>query len=354
MDKKKLLLVFGIVASLSILAALISYSYHGFVHVLEEVRYRYLFAAMAAAVGTYIFMGLSLKDVLRLLDHRISVTEAISIAFVSTSVNYFVSSMGASGFALRSHLLKKRNVPFGISVTASVVISVLLYSVLALIVLEGSVWIMLNPDTSRLETAEALVGVVALVVLCGMFFKAFFDAGFRSKWTMLAFRSINHLVYIFSGGQIPQESFARFETQLESGIVIIKRSRFRLALAVLFVCGDWLCTILILYLGFKAVGEHIGLGPLVSGFALGQVMVLIPILPGGLGAMELTMTAAYSRFDISWESALVACLIFRMAYYIVPALLSVFIYWGLKLSEPLDLRVEEEEERQVAMGEYLP
>jgi len=348
-----LLLVLGIMASLSILAALISYSYHGFMHVLSEVRYRYLFAAMLAAMGTYTFMGLSLKEVLRQLDHRIGVVEAVSIAFVSTSVNYFVSSMGASGFALRSHLLKKRNVPFGISVTASVVISVLLYSVLALIVLEGSVWIMLNPDTSRLEAAEALIGVCALIVLCGIFFKCFFDADFRSKWTVLSFRAVNHLVYTFSGGMIPQESFARFETQLEKGIVIIKRSKFRLAAAVLCVCGDWLCTILIVYLGFKAVGEHIGLGPLVSGFALGQVMVLIPILPGGLGAMELTMTAAYSRFDIPWESALVACLIFRLAYYLVPALLSVFIYWGLKFSEPLDLREEEEEERKVALGEDI-
>lgn len=350
MNKKTLLITGGIILSLSILAALIGYSYRGLMEVLEHVRYRYFFLALLAAVGTYVFMGLSLKAVLRQLGRELGVLEAVSIAFVSTAVNYFVSSMGASGFALRAHLLKKRSVPFGTSVTASVVISVIIYSVLALIVLEGAFWILLNPGTSRMEAVEAIVGVCVLAVMCSAFFKGFFDHKFRARWVASAFHLLNRLIYSFSGGQIPHESFKRFEEQLEGGIKIIKRCGMRLGPTVLYVCGDWLCTILILFFGFKAVGCHIGIGPLVSGFALGQVMVLIPLLPGGLGAMELTMTAAYSRFGVPWESALVACLIFRLAYYVIPALLSIFIYWGLKLSEPLDLKAEREEERKVAEG----
>jgi hypothetical protein len=350
MNKKTLLVIVGVLLSLSILAALIGYSYHGLMEVLAQVRYRYFFLSLLAAGGTYLFMGLSLKSVLFQLGNKLGVLEAVSIAFVSTAVNYFISSMGASGFALRAHLLKKRNVPFGTSVTASVVISVIMYSVLALIVLEGAFWILFNPDTSKMEAVEALIGVIALGVMCFCFFKGFFDHAFRSRWVKAAFHGINRLIYSFSGGQIPHESFKRFEEQLEGGIKIIKCCRLRLIESVLYVCGDWLCTILILYFGFKAVGCHIGIGPLVSGFALGQVMVLIPLLPGGLGAMELTMTAAYSRFGVPWDSALVACFIFRLAYYVLPALLSIFIYWGLKLSEPLDLKVEREEERKTAEG----
>jgi len=56
-------------------------------------------------------------------------------------------------------------------------------------------------------------------------------------------------------------------------------------------------------------------------------------LPGGLGAMEAAMTAAYSQMGIEVGHALTASLLFRLFYYIVPSLVSILIYWGLKVSE---------------------
>ena len=65
-----------------------------------------------------------------------------------------------------------------------------------------------------------------------------------------------------------------------------------------------------------------------------MVTTLIPLLPGGLGAMELAMTAVYSQMGIDWDSALMATLIYRVVYYIIPGIISIFIYWGLQLSSP--------------------
>ncbi|MFA5161355.1 MAG: lysylphosphatidylglycerol synthase transmembrane domain-containing protein [Elusimicrobiales bacterium] len=348
-SKKTLVISGGVILSLCLLALLVGSSYDGLTRVIAHVRYGYLFGAVLAALSAYVCMGLSLREALRLLGHKVTVAEASCIAVVATTVNYFVSSMGMSGFALRAHLLKKRNVPFAAAVTSSVIISVILYSALALIVLEGALWIVFSPGTSRLDALQAGLGAAFLALLCSAFFKAFFDQGFRSRWIRMMFRGLNHVIYWFSGGQVPHESFARFEDQLEHGICTIKGCGPRLAGLVLLVCGDWVFTIIAVYMGFLAVHEHIALGPLISGFAMGQVMTLIPVLPGGLGAMELTMTAAYAKFGVPWDAALVACLIFRLAYYAVPALLSVFIYWGLKLSEPLDLAEEREQERRIAM-----
>ncbi len=83
-----------------------------------------------------------------------------------------------------------------------------------------------------------------------------------------------------------------------------------------------------------AVGVRIPIGILLAGFALGMVTTLIPILPGGLGAMELAMTGVFTQMGIDWEAALMASLIYRFAYYIIPGIISVVVYWGLKLSEP--------------------
>jgi len=345
--KKTLLITFSILIALAALAAMIAKGYTNMVQVLSHVQMSHLILALLASGATYFFMGLSLWEVLKLLGHRINIGAAVSIAFVSTTVNYFVSSMGVSGFALRAHLLRKRNVPFAASVTASVVISVLLYAIMAFLALLGCFFLVLHSKGTRFQLLEGIVGIVALLGLCFFIGMGFFDHEMRSKWMHKIFVGINHLTFFFSGGFIPRENFLRFEKQLEHGINIIHQNKFKLTGAIAFSCLDWICTLLVLDLGFRAVGVSVPIGLLIAGFALGMITTLIPILPGGLGAMELAMTAAYATFGIPWHSALVACLIYRLAYYIIPAVLSFFVYWGLKMSEPLDLAEEQEEIRRI-------
>ena len=321
--------------------------YADFAKIVSHAQPRYLVFTFVASAVTYLFMGLSLWEVLRILGHRLNLGAAVSIAFVSTTINYFISSMGASGFALRAHLLRKRHIPFGASVTASVVITVLLYMILALLVLQGSMFLVLRSQGTKLQIMEGFLGVVVLLAVCFFVGLAFFNHEFRSKWVKAACKGVNHIIYFFSGPVIPQESFIKFEEQLEHGIKIIHRKKYSLAGAIGYVCADWIFNMLILHMAFKTIGIDMAVGPLVAGFALGMVTTLIPVLPGGLGAMELTMTAAYTGFGVEWHSAFVASVIYRIAYYVVPSAISVFVYWGLKLSEPLGLEQEKEAERRI-------
>lgn len=48
--------------------------------------------------------------------------------------------------------------------------------------------------------------------------------------------------------------------------------------------------------------------------------------------MELAMTAVYAQMGIDWDAALMATLIYRVVYYVIPGIISIFIYWGLQLS----------------------
>ena len=48
----------------------------------------------------------------------------------------------------------------------------------------------------------------------------------------------------------------------------------------------------------------------------------------------LELMAVYSQMGIDWDSALMASLIYRVVYYILPGIVSIFIYWGLQLSSP--------------------
>lgn len=329
---KYLLYTLGILISLGLIAFMVYQAKDSFVKIWQGVRTKYLFLSLLSSVLIYVSMGLSLYEVLRIMGRRINKGAAIGIALVSTTVNYVVSSLGVSGFALRAHLLNRRRVPFGTCVTASIVITVLLYFVLAVIILQGSVLMLFNSSATTMQILKNFSLIVVMCAVCVVITAFLFNNEWRSRWLRKSFRLMNKVLFHVFRALIPKGKYDNFMDQLDEGIDLIHKKKNKLTMTIIYVCGDWLFTILVLYFAFRAVGIHITAGVLVAGFAVGMVTTLIPILPGGLGAMELAMTAVYAQMGIDWDAALMATLIYRVVYYIIPGIISIFIYWGLQLS----------------------
>lgn len=338
LKSKNLLVIISCILSISVVGWLIYDAKDNFIKIWREVNSLYLILACLSSGAIYVCMGLSLWETLKLLGKKINIGAAISIAFVSTTVNYLVSSMGVSGFALRAHLLGKRKIPLGISVMASIVITVLLYFILIIIILQGTI-LLLFADNATTGQMLRNFSVVICVSLIGALVTAFmFNNEFRYKGIRKIFLIINKIIYKLFGAMIPKNNYSAFAKQLDNGITMIHDNKVKLTRAIIYICGDWIFTILILYLAFLAVGIKIPIGVLLAGFAIGMVTTLIPILPGGLGAMELAMTSVFAQMGIDWDAALMASLIYRFVYYIIPGIISVFVYWGLKLSEPSGMK----------------
>jgi hypothetical protein len=336
--RRKLAIYAPIAVSLVILFSLVYPNLGPLTEAMLHARPLFLLAALAFSAASYLFMGLSLWEVLRILGHRLRFWETIGVAFVSTTVNYFVSSGGVSGFATRAHLLSKRKIPYGISVTSSVVISVFIYLVLSVIILEGMILQILRTDQFGIKFFEGIAGVLFVLSFAFALVLMFFHHELRSVWARKIYHTVNHLLFFFSKKEIPEETFLEFEGQLADGIRTIHKRRYELPLVLAYVCFDWICNILILNFAFRAVGVDMGSTKLIIGFAFGQLMTVIPLLPGGLGAMEAAMTAVYTQAGVGLGQALAATLIFRMLYYLVPSFASIFVYWALKISERHDRR----------------
>ena len=180
-SKKNLIVIISCLLSVSIVGWLIYDAKDNFVRIWNEVNTWYLFLACVSSAAIYVCMGMSLWETLKLLGEKINLGAAVSIAFVSTTVNYLVSTMGVSGFALRAHLLGKRNVPLGISVMSSIVISVLLYFVLIIIILQGSLLLLLSHNAAPGQMLRNFV-LVVLIAGVGALVTAFmFNNEFRYK-----------------------------------------------------------------------------------------------------------------------------------------------------------------------------
>ena len=295
-------------------------------------------AALVCALLSHAMGGLALSAVLTLLGHHLSAPTVLGISLVSTTANYVVSTGGVSGFALKAHLLHKRLVPIATTIVASALTSVILYAVLAAILAQGLITLALRLQGSRVGLIEGIVGLFVLIVAAGGLIVLFLDGRLRSKAARRVFHWTNQAAFRLSTKQIPAESFMDFERQMAHGLALVRHGHGRMTLAVLFTCLDWGFALISLWLCFKAVGDPLPLGPLSAVFAVGQGATLIPALPGGLGAAEGSTAAVLVALGYDGGRALVAALLYRAAYYIVPAVLSVLVLWGLKVSEPSVLR----------------
>ncbi|HOX22079.1 MAG TPA: lysylphosphatidylglycerol synthase transmembrane domain-containing protein [Elusimicrobiales bacterium] len=338
--------VITVVAAVLLTVGALAYVIHAnaplFQKTFSSITAWHLALVLLASACAYTCMGLALHEVLKALDYRIGYAESIGIAFVSTTVNYIVSSLGAGGFALRAHLLKKRNVPFPVVLISSALILMLLYFVLALLVMQGCLLLIFGAEGGREHVLQGVIGVTLLLSVCFVLAMLFFKPQLRSLWMGKGFKLVNRLFYLCSVKQIPDESYAKFYEQVEQGIALIHEKKHKLTTVLLAVCGDWIFTISVLELAFYGLGVRMGPGELVVGFAVGLAATLIPILPGGVGALEFAMTAVFAGFGVPWATALTAVLIFRVAYFIIPGLISVLVYWGLRLCEGAALSREDE------------
>ena len=326
--------VLGISASAAILGFLISSHLSALSRAGSHIRWEYVLLAAASALGSYAMMALALDRMLAFLGHSLSFPTTFGVVLVSSTANYLISTAGASGFALKAHLLKKRRVPYAATVTASVVCSGILFFVLALVITQGFVYLFLNIHGARLQIMEGAFGLAVLAATAALLVIIFFAQGVRGRITRAVFHALNRSVYLVSRSEIPHEEFRAFEAQLESGLARLRSGKKVLAEVVFFTCMDWSLVLLTLSLGFKAVGVDLPAGHISAGFTVGQLMSLIPVLPAGLGAMEGSMAAVFTQLGVGWGKSLLAALIYRAAYYLIPGMISVIVFWGLKMSEP--------------------
>jgi uncharacterized protein (TIRG00374 family) len=291
-------------------------------------------AAVACAGGSYLMIGLALCEILLMLGYGLTLAEVLGIALVGTTANYFVSTAGVSGFALKAHLLRKRSVPYGITVTASVLSSAIMYIVLAVIIGQGLVYLFINLRGTKIAVMESALGLLILLAITVPLLMFFFNHELRGKMTRKLFHWFNRGVFVVSKAEIPREDFVEFEAQLTEGLERVRKAKGGLSRPIAFTCLDWVLCMTTLYFAFRAVGVKVSVGHLSAGFTAGQAATLIPILPGGLGVVEGSMAAIFESLNVAWEKALVAVLLYRLAYYVLPGIMSVFVLWGLKVSEP--------------------
>ena len=100
--------------------------------------------------------------------------------------------------------------------------------------------------------------------------------------------------------------------------------------------GDLLFDLLSLDLVFLALRYQPGFGPLAVAYAAANIASAIPLTPGGLGVIEVTLVAVTVGFGAPRATAVLAVLGYRIANYWLPLIPGAIAYIRLRLRAATD------------------
>ncbi|MCX7641409.1 MAG: flippase-like domain-containing protein [Elusimicrobiales bacterium] len=323
-----------LIIAIIILSWLIYPNYEKIIAIYEISQKKFLFLSFISSTLSYVFMSLSLYEMLKILGYKIPFNQTFSITLISSTVNYFISSAGISGFALRTHLLNIRKIPVSIAITISVVLTAFIYLILGFIILQSFFLYFLEIKKINIQILEGFIGSLLIFLIPFFMTVIIYNHRFRNRWAIRIYYFINSTLYQITKYSIAKENFRDFKNQLNYGIKILHSKKMELPKVAGYVLLDWIFNIMVLYFAFKSIGVNLSATSLIIGFSFGMIMTVIPLLPSGLGIMELVMTAYYSNYNISIESAIFASLVFRTFYYVIPFFISSMFYYGIKIAEP--------------------
>ncbi len=329
-QKKKTFVVVSLMVAgvmvLALAAALLS-NFSKLLEVLRGLEKGFLMLALLTTGAAYLSSALSFRTLFKMALHPVPFPKFFSIMFISDTVNFIVSSAGMSSIAIRAFLLKQQKVPYALSIPLSLAQNMVFNLVLSCFSLGGLVYLQGHPEFKGGLKQTALLFFMAgllLVVACMMMF--FFNRAFRRRLFGLFLALGDGLNHVVLAGRFNHPHWEGIQDQVESTLELLRGGWARLLLVFAWVSIDWGCMALTLYFCFQAVGVDLSLGLLLVGFTVMFLSSNVNPVPAGLGISESLLALTFKLLGVDFERTLVAALIYRFVYYLIPLGISTALY----------------------------
>jgi hypothetical protein len=182
----------------------------------------------------------------------------------------------------------------------------------------------------KLSSRELGVGILILLfafVMTWVTIQVIVDAIFRRRlwqvliqFTMAVSRRVRHQHWIH-----PDKAEAFF-VNFDNSIGLLSSNARMLLGPAGYGFLDWLCMFLTLKCAFLAANYPVSNQTLLVGFSVGIFASLFSLTPASLGIMEGSMAGSFFLMGCDYERALLATLVYRVVYFMLPMFVSAFFY----------------------------
>lgn len=300
---------------------LVAADWHEMRQVLVEADWRFLPLVLLFTFFSYTFYSYAYAFVSQMLGIQMGKRELAEVCFISTVVNHVLTTGGVVGYSLRYLLMKMYNVTLKDVLTSSILHYYLTSLDMLTFLPLSFIYLLLNAAVPRgvaitLGIMTLLFGLV-LVLITGL---VLFPSRRRP------------IIYLIAriGRKILRRDPITWLTQLDEtltcGTEAIRRKPIRLVWIMLLTLLDFTCSIIAMGFVFEALGPPVKAGALVTGYVIGIMAGLLSMVPGGLGVQEGSMAGIYALLGVHFGQAVLAAILFRILYYLLPYFLILPFY----------------------------
>lgn len=314
-----------------VIGVLITMDWDKLRQILEQADWRAIPAAILFTAISYGATGYLFARVSRLMGIQMKMRDMTEIGFVTASLNHVVTSGGVAGYSVRYLLMRES----GVALKDVLAASALHYYLTTLVMLGALpvafVYLIFNSTMGR-GVAIGIGAATSLVSIIFLFFTAMiFLQSMRGPFLRWAGKVANLVI-----GRDFSDTLEKFDQALARGVKRFRAQPREIFLAVSLVAMDEVGSATVLWFCFKALGPAVAPGVLMAGFVIGIIAGVISMVPGGLGVQEGSMAGVFALLGTPIEQAVLAALLFRVIYFLLPYFAS-FGFYG-RLMGPTDHR----------------
>jgi uncharacterized protein (TIRG00374 family) len=292
---------------------------------LRHARTAFVVAAVVAQAVSLACYALLYRRVLASLGARVPFWLTARVTLASFLVSHLTPFGSAAGTVLNVSTLETEGVTA--PTTGEAIALTSLVSTLALIALFGTGLVATAgrhlSQTYLVIASAALVLVVSVLVIALV-------VGAHPDVAASAGRRVARVARRVRSSIDPEQV-----AQTSQRLAVLARSALtgRAFLASFgFASADLLFDLLSLDLMFAAVRYQPGFGPVAVAYAAANIVGAIPVTPGGLGVVEVTLVAITVGFGAPRATAVLAVLGYRLVNYWLPLVPGAVAYLRLRLS----------------------
>jgi uncharacterized protein (TIRG00374 family) len=293
-------------------------------HHLEMIQM--IFALLATGTA-YLAFTLSFRALFQMTPYRIAFPKFFSIMFISATVNFIISSGGMSSIAIRAFLLKHEKVPYSVTIPLSFAQNMIFNLVLSCVCFGGLIYLHQHPAfVGGPKELMIFFFMGSLFLVVGLMVLIFFNSGFRRWFLRLIINIGNWINRKILRKQTKNKHLVELRNKLETSIAFLHKGWIHLFVVLFWVSMDWCFTALTLFFCFRAGGVDLPLGLLMVGFTVMFLSSNINPVPAGLGVSESLLALTFKLLGVSFEKTLVAAILFRSVFFILPIAISTVLY----------------------------
>ena len=295
---------------------------------IQKADWRAIPGALFFTVISYVSMSISFAMVCRLFIRRASLRALAEIGYVTNVLNHIVTSGGVAGISLRLILMGKHGVPARDTI-ASTMMHFYIASIDMMIMLPvGLIYLLQN---ARVAPGIAILLQITTLVLILLTIIATFII-FNNVWRRSVLKVTSNLVKKLTRRDM-RSTFSQFDKSMKRGIILMRRRPGWVTVAVILTIVDWFASVMVLSYCLDAFGPHQPFGTVMTGYVIGISIGLLSMIPGGIGVQESSMTFVFYLLGVPIGQAILASILFRAIFFILPYLVSLLLYRPLLQSD---------------------